>query len=271
LSVLVVVLLVAGALVIFGGGKSASAEVIDAVNSTLGDKTAQITLNESIGTANTALTGKGTGAIDFTHETLQLQMTVSADGQEVPIVADYLGSVIYEKVPGLDQITPGKSWISIDLSSLPSTSSPDPTAQGVGDNPSVMLRMLAQQGNKVVALGPSTLDGVDVNGYAVTVTAANVSEELKNAGFPASVRRSLVGSKAQDINLKVFADHSDLLRSFEFQTTQSTGSSGPINVDETIGFSHYGTPVSVPPPPADQVVSFEQFLQAEAALAKPAG
>jgi hypothetical protein len=272
LSVLVVLLLVAGAFVIFGGSRSASAEVIDAVNSTLGDKTAQISMNETITTAGKTLTATGTGAMDFTHEALQVNLNASLDGQQVPIEADYVAGVIYEQIPGLDQILPGKSWISLDLSSLQnaSASSQDPSAQNVGANPSVILRALAQQGNSVVALGPSTLDGVAVNGYAVKMNAAAVSQQLKKANLPAWIRQSLVGLKTHDINLKVYVDNSDLLRSFQFQTTESKGSSGPIDISETLDFSHYGTPVSVTVPPADQVASFQQLLQAEQAQTTPA-
>ncbi len=266
LTVLVVVLLVAAASVIFGGSKSASAEVISAVNSTLGDKTAQITMSESINAAGTTVTGKGTGAMDFTHDALQLQMTISAAGQQVPIEADYLGGVIYENVPGLDQIAPGKSWISIDLSSLQNASQ-DQSAQGVGTNPSAMLRMLAQQGNTVVALGPSTLDGVAVNGYDVTVNASKVSQELKKANLPSWIQQSLTGLKTKNVDLKVFVDNANLLRAFQFQTTESTKAAGQLSVSETISFSHYGTPVSVSAPPADQTIGFQQFIQAEGSKA----
>ncbi|HVC70931.1 MAG TPA: hypothetical protein VNC61_11815 [Acidimicrobiales bacterium] len=271
LSVLVVILLVAGALVVFGGSKSASAEVIDAVNSSLGDKTAQITMNETITTAGKTLTAKGTGGMDFTHEAVQIELNATVDGQQIPVEVEYVGGVIYEKVPGLDQLVPGKSWLSIDVSSLQSSSTPqDPSAQSVGENPTVMLRMLAQQGNKVVALGPSTRDGVAVNGYAVTVDASTVSQELRKASLPSWMRRSLIGLKSQNINLKVYVDNSDLLRSFEFQTTESKVSTGPIDINETLGFSKYGTAVSVSAPTADQVASYEQVLQAEQAQAQSA-
>jgi len=266
MSVLVVLLLVAGAFVVFGGSKSASAEVIDAVNSTLGDKTAQITMNETITTAGKTLTANGTGAIDFTHEALQVNLNATIDGQQVPIVVDYVAGVIYEQVPGLDQLIPGKSWISIDLSALQNASaSQDPSAQGIGADPSVMLRVLAQHGNTVVALGPSTLDGVAVNGYAVTVNTSAISQELKNDNLPSWMRQAVTGLKTQSFTMKVFVDNSNLLRSFELQMTESKQSTGPITIDETLGLSHYGSAVSVTSPPAGQIETFPQFLQAEQA------
>jgi hypothetical protein len=132
-----------------------------------------------------------------------------------------------------------------------------------------MLRMLSQQDNKVVALGPSTLDGAAVNGYAVTISPSSVTREVNRADLPSWMRQSLAGYTSHGVNLKVFVDNSDMLRSFEVQTTESTGAAGTISVDETIAYSHYGAPVSVNAPPADQVVSFQQFLQAEQAQATP--
>ncbi|HEY7947479.1 MAG TPA: hypothetical protein VID75_07380 [Acidimicrobiales bacterium] len=266
LSVLVVLLLLAGAFVVFGGSKSASAEVIDAVNSTLGDKTAQIDMNETITAAGRVLTAKGTGGIDFTHEALEVNLNANVDGQQLPIQVNDVSGVIYEKIPGLDQLIPGKSWISIDLSALQNAANAqNPSAQGVGADPSVMLRMLAQQGNKVVALGPSTLDGVGVNGYAVTVNPSTVLQELKNADLPSWMRQAVVGLKTQSITMRVFVDDAGLLRSFELHMDETKGTSGPIIIDETLGFSDYGSAVSVTTPPAGQIETFEQFLQAEQA------
>jgi len=265
-SVVVVALLVVGAVIVFGGTKSASAEVIDAVNSTLGDKTAHVDVTLAIKAAGADVTGHGSGGMDFTTNALQLQLTIGVDGQQVPITADYLGGVIYENIPGLGQLTPGKSWISIDLSSLSSAAAKDPTTSSIGNNPAVMLHMLAQQGNKVVPLGPSTVDGVAVNGYSVTVNPATIAQQLKKANLPSWIEKAAVGLKVQNYSVKVFVDSSDTLRSLEVQTTATKAQTGPVSVDETLGFSDYGTPVTVTTPPADQVESFQQFLQAESAL-----
>jgi hypothetical protein len=268
-SVLVVILLVVGAVVIFGGSESASAKVVSAVDSTLNNGTAHLTMTLSGSSAGTNVTGSGSGSIDFTNDALQLQMTVGADGQQVPISAIYLGGVIYESIPGLSTVAPGKSWLSIDLSSIQKLEAQSPTTQGLSSNPALNLQLLAQQGNTVVPLGPSTIDGVAVNGYSVTVNTSKVAQKLKNANLPSWMQQAVTGLKVQNLDMKVFIDNSGMLRSLETQLKEKTAAAGSVSFDETLDFSDYGTPVSVTAPPAGQVESFQQLLQAAGNQAVP--
>jgi hypothetical protein len=261
MGIVVVILLVVGGVVAFGHSQSASATVINAVNSSLSDRTAHMTVNLTGQAAGTHLGGTGTGSIDFTNNAVALQVQISVDGQQESIGELYLGGVIYESIPGLSTITPGKSWVSIDLSALQSADAQNPTTEGLGNNPDVMLKMLAQQGNTVVALGPSTVDGVAVNGYSVTINPASVAQQLKKDNLPAWMQESVSGLKVHDVSLKVFIDNSGLLRSMETQLSESTTAAGSVGFDETVGFSDYGTPVSVTAPPPNEVESFQQFLQ----------
>jgi hypothetical protein len=269
LSVVVVIVLITSGLVFFGNGESASAKVINAVDSTLGNRTAHVTLNVSGATSGTGVTGTGSGAIDFANDDMTLQMTVAADGQQLPISAVYRGGVIYETVPGLTTIVPGRTWLSIDLSALQKAQQNGAGDGTIGNNPSVMLQMLAQQGNTVVALGPSTIDGVAVNGYSVTVNPAAAAEQLKKTALPAWMQQAVAGLSVHDITLKVYIDNAGLLRSFQEALTESTTASGPVTVDETLTFSDYGTPVVVSAPPASQVETYQQLLQLPGAQGTP--
>ena len=261
-GVVVVILLVVGAVVVFGQAESAGAQVTRAVDTTLDRGSAHISMTLAGRSDGTTLTGSGFGSIDFTRNALRLQMTIGADGQPaVPVTAVYLGGIVYESVPGLDTIAPGKQWISMDLSALQQAQSQNPSSDGLGSNPAVMLQMLAQQGNKVVALGPSTVDGVAVNGYSVTVNPSSVAQQLKKAHLPTWMQQAVAGSTQQNVDIKVFVDTAGLLRSLQMHLTETTGSSGPFSYDETLGLSDYGTPVTVTAPPAVQVEGFQQFLQ----------
>jgi hypothetical protein len=259
-GIVVVILLVVGGVVEFGHTESASATVINAVNSTLSNGTAHVVLNMTGQAAGTNIEATGTGGIDFTNNALALQVKVGAAGQQESINEIYLGGVVYEAIPGLSTIAPGKSWVSIDLSALQSAEAQSPSTE-LGGNPDVMLKMLAQQGNTVVPLGPSTVQGVAVNGYSVTVNSASVAQQLKKANLPAWMQESVAGLKVHDLTLKVFIDNSGLLRSFETQITESTTAAGSITFNEALGFSDYGTPVTVTAPPTNQVESFQQLLQ----------
>ena len=264
-SVVAIVVIVVGAETIFGSTESASAKVVDAATSTLNDGTAHLTISLTGNSAGTSVTGTGSGDIDFTDNALHVQMTVGADGQRVPIQAVYQGGKIYESIPGLNTVVPGKSWVSIDLSSLGNLEAQDPSAGGLGSNPSVTLQMLAQQGNTVVPLGPSTVDGVAVDGYSVTVNPARAEQELKKAKLPAWMQQAVAGLQVHDIVLKVYVDKAGLLRAFSTQVSETTDAAGSVAFGETLDFSDYGHPVTVTAPPASQVEGLQQLLQAAGA------
>jgi hypothetical protein len=259
-GILVVILLVVGAVVVFGNTESASAKVINAVDSTISHRTAHVTMSLTGTAQGTRVTGTGSGSIDFTNNAVQLQMTVDAGSQQVPISAIFLSGQIYETIPGLDTIAPGKSWLSIDLSALQQEEEQNPSTQALSNNPTVMLQMLAQQGNTVVPLGRSTVNGVAVNGYSVTVDPSSIAQKIKSANLPSWLQQAVAGMKVQDAGIRVFIDDAGNLRSFAIHM-QTTGASGATTVDETLDLLDYGTPVDISAPPAGQVESFEQLLQ----------
>ncbi len=176
--------------------------------------------------------------------------------------AVYVAGSVYEQIPGIDQLIPGKSWISLDLSSLQSAvGSQGTSAFGTGDNPTALLRLLAQQGNNVVALGPSTVDGTSVQGYEVTLDPA------AHQGGVGARQAALVDDRRTERGRHP-DDHAQGVRrrlgplaTLQLGMDETVASAGKVAVDESLDFSRYGAPVSVSAPPADQVASFEQFLQ----------
>lgn len=253
--------------VVLSGAKSAAATVIDSVNGTLADHTAALTLtvnaNVTGGAAGTGgtVTENGTGSIDFTHDALQLQMDVSANSQNVNAQFVYMGGMFYESFPGIDQVVPGKSWVSEDLSSI----APD-ISQGSGSlttegNPADMLRLFAKQGNKVVSLGSSTVDGVAVQGYSVKFSPAALRKEVGGANVPASVRQELSNGNV-DMQSTLYIDGSGQLRRLDLRTNLGLGSMGTMALDESLDFSNFGEAVAITAPPSDEVVGLPQFSEA---------
>ena len=263
-SAVLVVAALAGSLVVLSGGKSAEAAVIDSVNSTLNDRTAHISMNLAAVTPSGSVTGTGTGGINFSQNEMQLQMSVNENDQQITVQALYIAGSLYESIPGLNELVPGKSWISIDLSSLGAASGQSPGALGTGNDPTMMLRLLAQHGNKVVPLGPSSIDGAGVQGYSVKLDPDAIKAELAHANLPSWMTVALGQVNIQG-TIKVYIDGSGLLRRFSTALTETVASTGKVTVDESLDFSDYGTAVNVSAPPTDQVVSFQQFLQDAAA------
>jgi hypothetical protein len=269
LVVLVLAIAAGGVFAVVTGSKSAAAAVIDSVNSTMADRTAHIDMTMTEGSSATHVSATGVGGIDFSQNALQLQLNVDAAGQSIPISALYLGGSVYESIPGLDQLIPGKSWISIDFGST--TTSQGPGAFSTGNNPTGMLRLLADQGNTVVPLGSSTIDGTSVQGYEVKLTAATIEAQLSQSKLPSWMISALNQINIKSITNRVYVDGSGLLRRYSISLTESTASAGKITVAESLDFSDYGTPVSVQAPPPGNVVTFQQFLQAAQAAQGAAG
>ncbi len=163
-------------------------------------------------------------------------------------------------------MVPGKSWISIDLGSL-ATSGQGSGALGAGNNPTAMLRLLALQGNTVVSLGSSTVDGTSVQGYSVKLNPATITAQLAHANLPSWMASALTKVNIESASNKVYVDGSGLLRRYTVSMTETVASKGTVSLDESLDFSGYGTPVNVSAPPSDQVMTFEQFLQAAQAAA----
>jgi hypothetical protein len=262
LSVLIVLLLIAGGVLFAFGSNGAGAQgtVIDAINSAFSQKTAHVALTETIsGVASVNVSGSGD--IDFTDNAMQLQMTFHAAGQDETIQAIYLNDTIYEQVPGIDQVLPGKSWISIDLSELAKTSGSSGDLNSVGADPVATLHLLAQQGNTVTPTGSTTVDGVAVQGYDIEINPASITALLQSSSLPSWLRQAVTTVKLSNADEQVFIDGSGDLR----RTTSSVDVAvGSKNVSEQgeIEYSNYGESVTIAPPPADQVATFQQLLQA---------
>ncbi len=263
----VVIALVVALVVGLSTPKNAEAAVLGAVNSTLADKTAHVSLTMSAGTQGQAVTASGNGGIDFSQNALQMDFSVGAGGQSLSMQAIYLGGTVYESLPEVSEIEPGKSWVSEDLSSITSaTGSEASNSLGVEGNPAEMLRMLAEHGNTVTPIGASTINGVSVQGYSVTIGAAQIRSQLSSV--PDWVRTVLTKVGIKAIDYKVYVDGQGLLR----RTTISMGIAAEgttITIGESLDFSDYGSPVDISALPADQVVSLQQFVQDAQALQAP--
>lgn len=270
----VMVVLLAGAVtaVLVTGKTSADAAVASAVTSSLNDRTAVLTLGGSVNLAGTNVPINGTGHTDFTRNTMDMQLKLDSGslGQSVTEKAVYLDGVMYLNLGDLiGQVLPGKSWLSLDLSQLsPDQSATSPLGVGgsaVSNDPMALLKVLGQHGNDATDLGPSTINGDPVEGYAVTVNQAAISAQLAHADLPAWMRQAVAAVKNPHSSYKVYVNQAGLLD--RLITDLSLTVSGQKLTEEiSMDFSQYGTPVTIAAPPADQVGTFDDFLQMAKAL-----
>ena len=238
-----------------GGGRSASAAVVDAVDSTLADRTAQLSLSATVAAGTKALKETGSGSVDFSQNTGQFTMTVTIDGRVIPAQIRLLGGVEYLRAPTVGQREPGKSWISTQVS--PTKSNLDTLASpgGTPTNVAATLRLFGQSDNAVTSIGPSTIDGVPVEGYSVRPGPATIEAEMAKAADLPSRTRAVVAQFVNGLSAKVSIDDQGLVRSVDMTMAVSTGPTTET-MRFTLGLSDYGTTkVDVTAPTPAQVVT----------------
>jgi len=242
-----------------GGGTDADAAVISAVDTAIAGKSANLTATGSVVAAGHTATFTGTGSIDFTTSAVSLNLTASAAGQQINEQAVYLAGVVYEELPQIAQAAPGKSWVSLDLSSL--TPAGGQAGTGLGGNPVAMLHALALQGNTVTDAGATTLDGQSVHEYDVSLDPAVIQKEVDSANLPAWLKQSVSQVTVHGGSEKVYIDGAGQLAAASFALEETAGAAGTVSVSESLGFSDYGTAVTITAPPADEVIPLSQLMQ----------
>jgi hypothetical protein len=255
LACLAAAMVVAGVAVFALGSHHATAQttVAGALSRSFGQRTADVRFTMSGADASgQSLDASGTGTIDFANRSLDLHMTISSLPAQIEAI--FLGSTVYESIPGIATIDPGKSWVSIDLSAAlaagSGTSGGSPT---FSTNPTEALQLLTQKGAQVTPMGASTVDGVTVQGYTVSYPP-NVWDALRvNQNLPSDVRAALANIT---MTSQVYITRSNQVARVEVAISSPTGP----GIDETLDFSDYGVATSIAPPDGTTVVSFQQFL-----------
>jgi hypothetical protein len=246
-AVAATIVLVAGltiGLAVSGGDDDghASAAVTRSTDATLQEGSAHLalTMHGTVGPASVDANGRG--AVDFANQASTFALTMHVLGQTETLQMVQDGQTVYVSIPQITQLVPGKSWASVsNTEHLPDAGSLSPFL-GAG-NPSDILKQLSAHGATVTPLAPSTIDGVAVQGYRV-IPPSRVGGS--SAGPPHTA-------------LDVYIDGANLVRRVNLSVS-GTAESMPMNVDATLDLSDYGSPVTVTPPPADQVVPFSQLL-----------
>ena len=251
---------------------SAEAVVINSVHSALADRTAHMDMSVTVDSGGQHTTGSGSGVLDFTQNAMQLHLDVAAAGQQVGIDEVLVGQTLYMGGDAfgslLNQQFPGKSWLSLDLGSIQKALGSNASSLSNSTNPAAMLRLLEQRGNTVVALGPSTVNGTAVQGYAVTFDPAKMRAELQSPSLPSWIRDATSQVDFAHVTMKVYVDGGGLLRRWT-QSMRVTTAVSTLDTTDTMDFSDYGAALQVSAPPPDQVLPFDQFLQSSSTELTP--
>jgi hypothetical protein len=233
---------------------------------TLAAGSATLTISGSL-TANgqsIPITGSGFANLSTGLESVMMSFNANGTALNETELTDGANAYMQISVNGQNevaQLVPGKDWVD-----LPTAASSTSKLGSSAPNILSQLQVLTQQGNTVVSLGSSTIDGVAVTGYQVTFSqdamaaAAKRVEKLSAAESQAVTAVIHEFTKSPPV-MKLWIDANHLLRREEVSIGVST-STGTVSSDAVIDFSDYGTPISVSIPAAGDVASYSAFMAA---------
>jgi hypothetical protein len=253
------------------GSSDAAAQVEMGARTTLAKNTVAMTISGSFSVNGQTIPVSGAGTADLSSKLETMTMSLSQNGTTVQSTEVVDGTSAYIQLfengqNAISQVLPGKTWVQVPLGAASTAGLSAGTPNVLGQ-----LQILSAQGNTVVPLGASTINGTSVTGYQVTITQKALTAAYKRAEAQGGAQAQAVKSflKSASINapvIKVWLGADHLMAREEVVLSISTNSvseSGDIVLD----FSHYGSPVSVTIPAAGTIGSFSAFETAAKAAA----
>jgi hypothetical protein len=267
-TIAVVVALVAVTLGLLAGSGTASRPpltpngiVLLSARTALADRTAKLGISMALHTSTGAtVSAAGSGAVDFTNDACQLDVTYSGAAQVAGMQLHelFVGGSFYLSMPAISTVVPGKSWVS---GTTAGTTSITPGSS----DPASVLTLLAQEGDSVRPAGSTAIDGVAVRAYDVEITPNAISRRLRTANLPAGVLQQVKGMFGRSgLHLTVYVGQAtNLIRRITIAMNLSLDGA-TVNGTVTEDLTNYGVPVVINAPPASQVISLQQFEVAAA-------
>jgi hypothetical protein len=244
---------------VFGHSEAAATvAVTTAASQSLDARSADMSLTMTMSGLglNEQITGQG--AFDFPDQTGTFTVNLPTGGQNTSEQVIEDGGTVYVGLGGLiGSVAPGKSWISVSPGQL-SSGSGSGLGSGIAQwsDPSQMLQQLQSSGATVTSDGPTTYDGTAVTEYSVTLPSSFFSKYM--GSLPSSLQQFTSRLTLPNLTEKVYIEAGNLLRAvdmpFSFGVMGKT-----FSMDIQMSFTNYGTPVTVTPPPASEVIPYTQF------------
>ena len=284
------------------GGPAADRSImLAAYTHTVGQKTAQISLTETVatngaaassgagagmsespavvgGSAGSSATIIANGGVDFSRPAADLTMQVQGQQLEIREIA----STIYLHLPSaLDQqLSGGKPWVSLDLNAVSQAKlgvSLSSLAQTSQADPAQMLSYLqAVSRSGVHKGGTATIHGVQTTEYDATIDLAKLAAMQRTAAARQAMTKLAAQAGTSGYPMQVWVGQDGLVHQMQFAVNGNpntlTGSASPDTseatataVTATIQLYNYGSPVTLAAPPAEQTTDLTKVVTTQAA------
>jgi hypothetical protein len=278
----------------FAGGSGGSTRASAAPGAAKGSLAASASNSANAGTvaftvsasetspATTTQIVSGAGSVDLAKGVGQITATVPAlssilgGDSSVTVVSD--GKDLYLDVPAISSLVGGKTWLKASPSSASSLiggSSAGSLSLSTLTDPGQVLALLGSLGSPVTNLGTVQLGGTSTTEYRTAVSLSGLASQL-GAGSTSSSAGALSKALQQlgvaTVPVTVWVGQDGLVRQVALAVDLSHATLGGLlggstaapvagsSLDLTVGFSHYGQPVSVNVPPASQVTDLSSII-----------
>jgi hypothetical protein len=221
-----------------------------AVSNTQG-QTARIAATISTQSQGMTVSITETGLFDFARSRGMITMQSPMDATEI-----FIPPTTYIKTPDTaadgGPLPDGKTWMA-----MPDSATSASALLGIGGgggDPADLLASLTAMSSGVTSLGPATLRGVPVTGFAFKVDPAKAAGKAPSADRASlEALGKLFG--AAEIPVDVWVDGHNLVRQekLTLAVPDGTGAPGGTRLVITTDFYDFGVPVRVSAPPASQV------------------
>lgn len=206
--------------------------------------------------------GEGDLTMDLSSLLGSAGLSGSGGSAELRFLQENGDPVIYANVPFLSSEIPGgKSWIRLDLEQAGKAAGVD-VNQLLGQaaqNPTDALDMLRESGS-VTEVGTETLNGEQVTHYKATIDLQKAASKL-GGRVQQAVQGMIARGAPSTLPVDVWIGADGLVRKVTLdESFSANGQSDDVNV--SVVFSAYGTPVTVTAPPADQTLDLSGIIGA---------
>jgi hypothetical protein len=235
-----------------GGGDSASPdEIAQAAKKTSNTGS----FEADFGISGQGLSGSGTGIFDNGDNPAgQLNMTVKAAGQQIPVDTVVTGNLFYMRSPAFARtIGRGKQWIKLDLAKLAKQRGVDLGGLlNASPTPNNALAYLAGA-DQVDEVGSEKVGGDDTTHYQVRVDVSDAAK--KASGTAQSSLRGVKASGVDKLPMDVWVDPNGYIRKVSYQEHAGRQQAAKV----TMQLHDFGSRVSIEPPPSDSVVDLTKL------------
>jgi hypothetical protein len=251
-----------------GGSSHGTVSIVKAADLSTSAAGFKMDITETGTVAGASVNATGGGVWDAKDHAGSVQMTMSIDGQTVPLEAIYTKDTFYEKLPTQGSKLPaGKPWLSFNLNELakiaklPSMGSL--TNSDSTGNPSVYLQYLKAAGKSVQNLGQQTVEGVQTTHYRANLDLAQLpgtvpASERSAAQQLATALKDKYNASVSPVD--VWVDQAGLVRQIQM-TYSETVEGHSFSLTVTAQYTSYGPQPAPTVPSASETTDIASLVK----------